>query len=403
MPLFHYEALDQAEQRVTGEIHAESVTDAVAELEGQGLRVQAIGPASRDRSTGEPVDAAIVDPAPSSPPVAADHQHEQDLLQGQIAQAVERGRTILPALRAYADELPRGPHRRGIARVVRALEADDLTRAMNDFNEHPDYWLALLSAVSSSSDAPGILQRFIEQSQEVYTIRNQWQRVLIYPALIASLALVMLIVISVFVTPTFRDIFETFDTELPAATQATLYIGAAIAGPWIVLVLLFPLVAAALGLAFVRLLPESVTSWFSRIRTTRTAQLANCIADLLDGGTPLPDAVRVAGIVVDRRRLRQPTADLARGLEVGAVAEISRLQRALSATLLYAVQCDLNVPARVRLLRELSRCNLERAQAPPSMLMNAVGPVALVFVGLIIGWTLLSLLMPLFMLIQSLA
>ena len=75
----------------------------------------------------------------------------------------------------------------------------------------------------------------------------------------------------------------------------------------------------------------------------------------------------------------------------------------LSQTVTQALRCDMPVAARVRLLRELSHCYAERAQARLSWTQGIVEPVAIGVIGAIVGGVVIALFLPLISLIQVLS
>src|SRR5688572_26543988 len=107
MPTFHYQGLNAAHQLVAGEIEADGVGQAIAKLEADGLTVQSIGyasPMSPFRS-----DTASEPPRRTSFPAA---DVESGIVHSHIKQVLARGSLLVPALRAYADEMPSSRRRR---------------------------------------------------------------------------------------------------------------------------------------------------------------------------------------------------------------------------------------------------------------------------------------------------
>src|SRR3954462_6634435 len=98
MAQFHYQALNAAQQMIAGKLEAPSVVEAIAQLEGEGLVVQSIGYAVPDA-----MEEPALRPAAAPPVVAA---VEQAALQQHLTQVIERSRPLLPALHAYAAEMP---------------------------------------------------------------------------------------------------------------------------------------------------------------------------------------------------------------------------------------------------------------------------------------------------------
>src|SRR4051812_17583259 len=117
MPQFHYQALNAAQQMIAGKLEASSVVQAIAQLEAEGLVVQSIGYAAPDATETPALRTAI------SPPIVA--AVEQAALERHLAQVIERSRPLLPALHAYADEMPSGRYRRQFANMLEIIERGD--------------------------------------------------------------------------------------------------------------------------------------------------------------------------------------------------------------------------------------------------------------------------------------
>src|SRR5262245_52462097 len=112
MPLFRYHALDTDGKPVGGDLEADGVYQAVTELQARGLRVQSIALATIPSTESADANARAADHAIASPRGVNGEGLERSVLRSHMATILERGRTILPALMAYADEMPSGWQRR---------------------------------------------------------------------------------------------------------------------------------------------------------------------------------------------------------------------------------------------------------------------------------------------------
>ncbi len=215
MATYHFQAVDAAGQLVTGELEAESVQQALAELETRGLVLQSIGLTSYQASA-QAKETAVGPPDTPSRPAGA--SLEQEVLRTHMETVLQRGRKILPALEAYAEELPAGRPRKQVQSVCRVLASGDTSEAAAELVQSPEYWIPLLSAATSSTEPGQILDRFLSDARQTGEIRHQWWLTLAYPIGLACLALVVFVALSVFVIPEFGNIFTDFDLELPELT-----------------------------------------------------------------------------------------------------------------------------------------------------------------------------------------
>jgi type II secretory pathway component PulF len=403
MAHFRYQALNATGQPVAGELHAESVALALAQLEADGLTVQSIGYAAAESRSAEP------------PPTNAGGQNpfgrggEQAVLQLHLEKMIERAKVIAPALRAYAEEVPTGIRRRELLTVVQILEGGRAVEAENAWRTLPGYWIPLLGAAASSQDPGQILREFMKESQRTDELRRQWFLALAYPLLVATIASAVLLLISWFVIPIFRDIFTGFGLRLPGFTQLVFTISGWISSGQIYM----GAAALALAAAFLwwarRLLPASWRDWLSDClgtplgRSTAIARFAQFTADLLEAELDHPNALRFAGMATRSPRIQRAAWRLAGNLEAGGGGTQQPYQPFLTATVLYALQSDMPAATRIRLLREVSGCHADRARAQLSWTHGVIEPILVVVIGGLVGAIVIALFLPLISLVQGLS
>lgn len=417
MANFRYQTLDASGNPIVGEVTADGVQQAIAELESRGLTVQSIGHASAAHSPAIETPAAAFEStearsAPAQlppPPSASAGDREQAVLQAHMATILDRGRAITPALRAYADELPSGQQRRQLLAVCRVLARGNAAEATEALSDLPEYWIPLLSAATASSDPGHVLSEFLSESQRTGNLRHQWWLTLAYPIVLAALVLAVMLALSFFVIPEFATIFTDFGLELPALTELVLA-----TAHWLVSMngLLSIALFAAVALFALNanwLLPRSVVAWLSDwIRPpfgqrAAIARLARFLADLLEAGLAPPDALRIAGHCVQRARIRRAATSLANDLESGAARRHRGQWSSLSASIWLALTADMPAQSRINLLREISASQAERVRVGLSWANGLIEPAAICLVGIAVGLVVIGLFLPLVKLINGLA
>ena len=405
MSNFRYQALNAQGQPVTGEVQAESVAQALAQLEAGGMTVQSIGYATAEP---RPVPAARAGAAAGWSPFG--QVSEQAVLQLHLEKMIQRARVIAPALRANAEEMPAGSPRRQLLTVVRILESGRAVEAASAWRTLPGYWIPLLGAAASSQDPGQILREFLKESQRADELRRQWFLTLAYPLLVVSIAGAVLLLISWFVIPIFREIFTGFGLRLPAFTQLIFTISGWISGGQIFLAAAALIIAGAILLRAGQLLP---VSWRDRLsdrlgtplgRSTAIARFSQFTADLLEAELDLANALRFASVATRSPRVQRAAWRLAHDLETGSGGSTQQPYRPfLTATVLYALQSDLPATTRIRLLREVSGCHADRARTQLSWTHGIIEPILVVLIGGLVGAIVIALFLPLISLIQGLS
>jgi type II secretory pathway component PulF len=305
--------------------------------------------------------------------------------------------------------MPAGRQRRELQEVCRVLAGGNAAEAIAALSELPEYWIPMLSAATSSTDAGHVLQEFLTESRQVDDLRHQWWLTLAYPVVLLSLATIVMLALSIFVVPEFGEIFDDFGLELPGLTKLIIATASALSS-WTGVIVAVMLVALLLVVLYAnRLLPGSWLAWFGdRLRLpfgrrATIARLARFLADLLESGVSLPDSLRIAGYCINRRRVRRAAWQLANEVETAEVSNRRVDQGHLSAAVTHVLTTDMTTAARVRLLREISDCNAERVRSGLSWASGLVEPFAICLVGFVIGIIVLGLYLPLVKLVEGLS
>jgi general secretion pathway protein F len=175
----------------------------------------------------------------------------------------------------------------------------------------PPYYVSMVQAGELGGSLPEGLDRLGAFIERAAAVRERIVSSLIYPAMLAGMIMVTVILVLTVVLPRFRSLFQESQVQLPWVTRAVLALGDFISAyGWlcvaIVLVASFALYRAwhdavrgprlALGLLQAR--------WtFGLIAKTQTSRFLRAIGTLARSGVPLPQATSVALGMVQNRAL----------------------------------------------------------------------------------------------------
>src|SRR5207344_1673610 len=94
----------------------------------------------------------------------------------------------------------------------------------------PRVYTASLLAGERSGNLDAVLRRFVEYTKIIATVKRKTVSALVYPAILVSLALVLVSIIVLKVVPAFSDFYSSFGAELPIVTRVILRISEFIRG-----------------------------------------------------------------------------------------------------------------------------------------------------------------------------
>lgn len=388
MPNYSYEAIGSDGEEVSGEITAPRVSDAISQLEAQGLQVESI--------------RAVI----SLPDVASARKAFYD----RIDKSLERRDSLVPALDALADEMAQ----RGIARDVRqfALELKSGVNAEQFVKkESTAAWLPLIVRGLESHSTADRYGQLMDDATRESENRKSLRTVLAYPLFLLAFSTIIIIFMMTIVVPIFAKMLVEFGLNLPAPTRILFWTSDQITGhPFrsLLVVMLVFLTVAMLCRIWVRLaLSTTLLGMFTSgnsANVTAMAKFTGALAELVSIDAPLPEAFRIAGRASEHRHFRVMSERLANELEVpGTKLSNVSVAHNFPATVRYALGVEGNRAPNVALLRELSRMYTDRVRGRLSWSTSILGPTSLVVLGLLVGFVIIALFMPLFSLLTALA
>jgi type IV pilus assembly protein PilC len=271
----------------------------------------------------------------------------------------------------------------------------------------PSVYVASLFAGERSGSLDTVLRRYVDYARIIATLKRKTVSALVYPAILVTLALVLVSIIVLKVVPAFADFYKSFGADLPLVTRVILGVSEFIRGQLLLVVIG---VAGAAGGAMFWLRQASNRARFDHLilrvpvlgtiaAKFATSQMARTLATLLGGGLPLVNALEIAAksignhymagqIDIVNARVREGESFAGALADRGVFPEVA-VKMAEVGESTGALQEMLNTVADF--FDEEIGTNMER-------FITLVEPTLLVVMGIVIAGLLLALYMPLFQL-----
>lgn len=329
------------------------------------------------------------------------------LLFGQLAAAERAGMRLADAL-----EIIRRDHefgRRGevydaLAEAVAG--GSPLSEAMQRL---PSVFAAETVALVRGAEAGGKLAGALEVLADDYErragARLGFGAALIYPSLLASAVMVLTVLLLVFVVPAFSAVYASFGAELPAPTLLLLSIAEALSGFWWVWV---PLAVAAIGVVALRRRIGAAGRFLDRAALVTpalrpyllkqfAARAAAVIERSLAGGLDLADAIAhlraTSANSVFAARLRALEERLRAG---DSLPDAARAVRELPPRLALIIEIGSRTGALAGALRQSVSMSDVDAGRSLAALQRSFTIASYVLFGVVVGFTVLAVYLPIF-------
>jgi len=199
--VFEWEGKDRNGKQVRGETRAAGENQVTASLRRQGVMPTKIK--KRRMSSGraiKPKDIAI--------------------FTRQLATMMKAG---VPLLQAF-DIVGRGNPNPNVTRLLNDIRSDVETGTSLSvaFRKYPLHFDALYCNLVEAGEAAGILDQLLDRlavyMEKTEAMKSKIKSALMYPIAVLIVAFVVTAVIMIFVVPSFKEVFTSFGTDLPAPT-----------------------------------------------------------------------------------------------------------------------------------------------------------------------------------------
>ena len=276
----------------------------------------------------------------------------------------------------------------------------------------PSVYTASLLAGERSGNLDAMLRRYVEYTKIIATVKRKTVSALVYPAILITLALVLVTIIVLKVVPAFADFYGTFGAELPIATRFIVGLSEFLRAQFIlVLAVLVGTIIAAV--AWVR--QPGQQARFDRLilslpmlgnvaKKFATSQMARTLATLLGGGLPLVNALNIAAKSVGNQYMaKQLDVVSLRVREGESFAAALEARHVFPEVAVKMAEVGESTGALQDMLNTVADFYDEEISTTMDRFVTLVEPVLLVVMGIVIAGLLLALYMPLFQLSSVLA
>ncbi len=271
----------------------------------------------------------------------------------------------------------------------------------------PRVYTASLLAGERSGNLDAVLRRYVEYTKIIATVKRKTVSALVYPAILISLAIVLVGIIVIKVVPAFSDFYSSFGANLPLVTRIIIDVSDFIRAQLLLLVI--GLTAAAIAVVVWVRQPGQQARFDHLIlnlpmlgqvaRKFATSQMARTLATLLGGGLPLVNALDIAANSIGNQFMaRQLDIVSTRVREGESFAGALDARRVFPEVAVKMAEVGESTGALQEMLNTVADFYDEEISTTMDRFITLVEPILLVVMGIVIAGLLLALYMPLFQL-----
>jgi len=331
------------------------------------------------------------------------------LLTRQLATLLRSGLPLEESLQAVAEQTEK-PRVQRIVLGVRSkvVEGHPLAEGLRDFPQaFPEIYRATVSAGEQSGKLDSVLERLADYTESRQAMGQQVSNAMVYPIVLLVLSFAIVSFLLAYVVPQVVAVFESGHQELPTATRFLIAMSDLIRHYWFYGLILIS--AAVWGFSRWLKAPEARLS-FDRfllrvplagklIRGLNTARFSRTFSILTASAVPVLEALRISAEVVNNLPMKQAVEEAALRVREGAAIGKSLAVRKLFPPMMIHLISSGESSGELEKMLERAASNQEREMdGLLSTLTNLLGPFMVVFMGAIVMFIVIALLLPIFQL-----
>ncbi|HBS42184.1 MAG TPA: MSHA biogenesis protein MshG [Oceanospirillales bacterium] len=385
MITYAYSGRDHSGQAISGEVRAQTREMAVSQLIRQGVTPVKVN---------EKKDSAekAAKRKSSSRSVKSD---ELILFTRQMYALTRSGVPIIQALRGLAESTDNGILRKVMDDIVSDLVAG--SEMATAFRKHPklfsSIYVSMIHIGESTGNLDRALKRLIAHLEVERDTKKRIKSAMRYPIMVIFSIAIALVIITMFVIPNFTSVFAKLGADLPLATKILVWTSDFMLAYWHLLL------GGLLGFGFVflnyiRKMPGQL--WWDRNRLRfpllgsiferiALARFSRSFAMMLQAGVPILTSLNIVAGSVGNRYIGDAIISMKQGIERG-----DRLTNTAAATGLFTplvlqmMSVGEETGAVDQLLEEVADFYEQEVDYELKQLSDAIEPLLLVFLGVLI-------------------
>ncbi len=416
MPHFVYRAKKGPTEVLTGVVEAATEEEAVNRLSDEGLIPVSIREASTSEKAPKEVSSAPPAPAAAPTPTTAApaglfsgriKSSEITIFSRQLSTLLKSG---VPILRAFwiLSEQTQNPRFKSVLLHTQdeVKNGKSISAVLSQYPKlFPSIYIAMVRTGEDSGTLQESLMRIAVYRQKQEQIISQLRTAMAYPALMAVTGAGTVIFMLTFVVPRLTHLFATMGEHLPLPTRILIAVSHVFEQKWLLGILAALIVG---GIAFVKFQTEKVRQLWSRLSLrlpfvkgfvlkAELARFARTLEILIKCGVPILKAIEITapvlGNVILRAEFDQTRKEIAEGGTLGQSLKKSK-HFPLFMTNLTSVGEESGKLDEA--MEEIANFYERETEEAVKVMTSLLEPLMILAMGLVVGFIVIAMLLPMF-------
>jgi type IV pilus assembly protein PilC len=398
MGTFAYKALDAKGTQANGTLDGDTKAAVAAALRNRGLTVLNIDEVKSGLRSKDLLES-----------LQRVKAKDLTIFSRQFATMVNAGLAMLRCLYILEEQT----ENKKLARVLTQVRADvEAGISLSDaLAKHPDVFSRLYTSMVRAGEVGGILDevlnRLATQLEKDDSIRRAVKSAMVYPVMIGSFALIVLMGMVMFLIPIFANMYKELDNaKLPALTRYMIFVSDLIRGYWFIV---FPAVIALIwGLRRLKRTPKGQATWDRMklkvpmgigeiVRKIAVARFSRTFGTLVSSGVPILQAIEITGKTAGNTVIEDAMVGVQANVKEGqSISEPLERVSVFPPMVTQMIAVGEETGSLDQMLQKIADFYEDEVNAAVKSLTSILEPILMLGVGGIVGVVVISMYLPIF-------
>jgi type IV pilus assembly protein PilC len=326
----------------------------------------------------------------------------------QFSTMVSSGLPILQGLNIISEQAENKTFKKILEKV-----RDDISNGLplsDAMSKHPKAFSQLYVSMIRAGEQGGILdaifQRLSEYMESSEALQRKIKSALMYPTVVFSAAILIIIFLMIKVVPTFEDVYKGFGGQLPGPTLIVMSVSRFCAS-WKFIFVVAGFIALVTGISIYRKTKAGAYQmdrlllhlpiFGVLIQKGAVARFARTLSTLIKSGVPIMDALetvgKTSGNLVVERAVQAARESIKEGKPL---AEPLRKSSVFPTMVTQMVSVGEETGALDAMLAKIADFYEEEVNTAVDGLTSIIEPILIVFLGITVGFMVIAMFMPMF-------
>lgn len=282
-----------------------------------------------------------------------------------------------------------------------------LSQSLSSFKTFPTVYVNIIQTGEANGRLDEAFDKCVNLLKKEITLKSKIKGAMIYPIFLLILTVALIIVMSVVVLPSFKDLFESFDSELPILTQITMGMSDVIVRfGWIIVLII---VALVITLRLLYKKNYSFCMWWSTfqlkipiigevLRLNQITRFANMMATLTSSGVNILYSLELSRDVVGNKFIADCLNQVIEDVRIGTPINISlsRHPKAFDPLFVSMVRVGEESGMLSDSLTKMADMYEEQANDATQRMTDAMTPAMTIVIAGVVGFVVISIVQAMF-------